>query len=350
MSPKPARLLSVLRVDAFTLVILGAAVLATLAPPSTAVADAMKPLTGIGVAVVFFLHGARLSPNDVIQGLRLPRLHLATLGLTYAAFPLAAWAMSPFIDAALGPRIAEGFIFLAALPSTVQSSVSFVAIAGGNVAAAVAAAALSNLAGVFLTPLVLALTLAPPGAAAGGTFEAILQVASIILAPFAVGQLLGRLLRPFLVRHRSLVGLVDRGVIALLVYQAIGQSVVAGLWNDVPPLSVLGIAVAAMGLLAVVGGFSTLLSRVLRLAPADATVLTYCGSKKSLASGMPMLRVLYGTSPAAGSLALPVIIFHQLQLMIFSSLATRTRARLARTLPRSDIASPDSSNRDPYAR
>ncbi len=315
-------------VDPFTLAILGAAVLAALAPPSEPVADTLKPFTAIGVALVFFLHGARLSPSDVVRGLRQPRLHIATALITYAAFPLVALALSPLLRLAVGPALADGFVFLAALPSTVQSSVAFVAIAGGHVAAAVAAASLSNLLGVIGTPVILSITLATP--AGGGDVPlgaAVGKLGLIILAPFAVGQLAGRFLRPFLVARRGLVGLVDRAVIAVLVYEAVGQSVVAGVWSSVGADSLVLVGVFALVLLAIVTALASGIARALRLPREDAIVLVYCGSKKSMASGLPMLRVLHGDSPAAGTLALPIILFHQLQLMVFSQIAARARHR-----------------------
>jgi len=311
-------------IDPFTLVIVAAAILAGVAPPSREVAEALKPLTSIGVALVFFLHGARLSPTDVAKGLKQPRLHVATAALTYLAFPLLGLALYPLINLTLGPDLARGFIFLAALPSTVQSSVSFVAIAGGHVAAAVAAASLSNLVGVVLTPVILTLTLHMPDAASDkGMLDAVAKIGLIILLPFAIGQLSGRFLRPFLMQHRGSIGNVDRVVIAALVYQAVAQSVLGGVWDTLGVLPLLGVGGFSLVLLALVVTLSRLVAKALKLPREDAIVLSYCGSKKSLASGMPMLRVLYGDSPAAGTLALPIIIFHQLQLIVFSQLATR---------------------------
>jgi sodium/bile acid cotransporter 7 len=330
--PGPLRTL-----DPFTLAILGAAVLAALLPPSPSVAAALKPFTAAGVALVFFLHGARLSPSDVVRGLRQPRLHLATALVTYAAFPLVALALSPVLRLVLGPALTDGFIFLSALPSTVQSSVAFVAIAGGHVAAAVAAASLSNLLGVIATPLILSFTLATP--AGGGDVPlgaAVAKLGLIILAPFALGQLVGRFLRPFLVARRGLVGLADRAVIAVLVYEAVGQSVTGGVWSSVGAGSIVLVGVAALVLLGVVTAISAGIARALRLPREDAVVLVYCGSKKSMASGLPMLRVLHGDSPAAGTLALPIILFHQLQLMVFSQIATRARRHLTTHPPDSD--------------
>lgn len=50
--------------------------------------------------------------------------------------------------------------------------------------------------------------------------------------------------------------------------------------------------------------------------------MLYCGSLKSLVSGVPMARVLF-PSAQIGAIILPVMIYHQLQLMVCATIARR---------------------------
>jgi sodium/bile acid cotransporter 7 len=53
----------------------------------------------------------------------------------------------------------------------------------------------------------------------------------------------------------------------------------------------------------------------------DRITIIFCGSKKSLASGLPMAAVLFGAQ--ASLLVLPLMLFHQMQLMVCAVLAKR---------------------------
>jgi sodium/bile acid cotransporter 7 len=316
--------------DPFALLILGTAAVAVLLPPSPGAAVALKPVTSIGVGVVFLLHGARLAPAEVRRGLSSLRLQLAVLALSFIVAPLLGSLLAPLLALALGPQLAAGFVFTSALPSTVQSSVAFVALARGHVAAAVTAAALSNLVGVLASPLLLTLLMGgEAGDASRGLLDAVEGVAAMVLAPFVAGQLLGPLLRPTLVTRAALVGWVDRGVIAALVYQAVGQSVATGVGDGLGIVTLLVTALAAGLFFSLLAATGALLGRALRLSREDGVVLTVCGGMKSMATGLPLLRVLYGDSPAAGLLAVPLVLFHQVQLVILSfwssGVATRPR-------------------------
>lgn len=306
--------------DPFALLILGTAALALALPPSVQLAHALKPMTSVGVGVVFLLHGARLSPADVRRGLGSWRVQLGVLALSFAVAPLLGLILAPMFELALGAPLAAGFVFTSALPSTVQSSVAFVALARGHVAAAVTAAAVSNLVGVLASPLLLALLMGPsPGAdPSGGMLDAVKGVAAMVLAPFLIGQLVGPLVRPTLIRHAAAAGWIDRLVIAALVYQSVGQSVASGVGDSLGLGPLVATAFGAGLFFSLLAGMGALIGRILRLSREDAIVLGVCGGMKSMATGLPMLRVLHGDSPAAGLLAVPLILYHQVQLVLLS--------------------------------
>ena len=313
------------RVDPFLVLILASVAIASLLPARGIWAVGFDHATTVAIGLLFFLYGARLAPSEAIAGLRHWRLHGTVVLATFVLFPLLGLAVQ-LLPASLLPRpLALGVLFLCCLPSTVQSSIAFTSVARGNVPAAICAASLSNLAGVLVTPLLVGLLMATHGGLSGA---AVLDVAGQLLAPFLLGQLLRRWIGGWVAAHRRLLAVVDRGSILLVVYVAFGEGVRAGIWHQLS-LTSLGVLVAVdVALLAVVLAVTALVPRRLGFDRADRITILFCGSKKSLASGLPMAGVLFA-GPGVGLLVLPLMLFHQIQLMVCAWLAGRF-ARAAR--------------------
>jgi sodium/bile acid cotransporter 7 len=320
-----------LRPDPFLVQLAAAVLLAALLPARGAAAEATTQLASVAVAMLFFLHGAKLAPKAVLDGLLHWRLQALVAGSTYLLFPALGLALTFALKPFLPPMLLLGLLFIGVLPSTVQSSIAFTAVARGNVPAALCAATLSNLVGMLLTPLLVAL-LMQTGGAGGFSLDLVRDIALHLLLPFALGQAARPLIGGFLGRNRLVVGLVDRGSILISVYSAFSEGMNAGIWRhvDLPTLALVVAANAA--LLAAVLGATRLISRRMGLGRADEVVAVFCGSKKSLASGIPMANILF---PAAsiGLIVLPLILFHQLQLFACAALARRY-ARAAEAEPR----------------
>jgi solute carrier family 10 (sodium/bile acid cotransporter), member 7 len=312
------RLLARLNIDPYVLLLAAMVVLASLLPARGIWADVAGGIADVGIALLFFLHGARLSREAVLDGARNWRLHLSVAATTFAVFPLLGLGIHAIPG--LDPAIATGMLFLTLLPSTVQSSIAFTAMARGNVAAAVCSAAFSNLAGIFITPLLVALLIT--GRSGGFSTDAVLTIAVQLLLPFLAGHGLRPWIGGWIARHKPLVTAVDRGSILLVVYTAFGAAVVEGLWQRITggELAVIGLLSAA--LLAVILFHTRALTRALGFDRADGIVLQFCGSKKSLASGVPMAGVLF-TPAEVGAVILPLMFFHQIQLMVCAVLARR---------------------------
>ncbi|RIV81152.1 bile acid:sodium symporter [Aurantiacibacter xanthus] len=311
-------MLSRLKIDTFILLLLGTVGLASLLPARGVGADIAGGAADVGIVALFFLHGARLSRQAVIEGLRHWRLHATVGAVTYGVFPLLGLgiALLPFID----PWLRTGLVFLTLLPSTVQSSIAFTAMARGNVAGAVCSAAFSNLAGIVITPVLVALMLT--GEQGGISGDAVLTIVVQLLLPFVAGHLLQPLIGKWIARQRALLLVVDRGSVLMVVYAAFSAAVVEGLWSRVSPADMVTIVALSALLLAFVLVFTWLVGRWLGFSREDVIVLQFCGSKKSLATGVPMAGVLF---PAAtvGAVILPLMVFHQLQLMVCAVLAAR---------------------------
>ncbi|MFF1506592.1 bile acid:sodium symporter family protein [Streptomyces sp. NPDC058326] len=315
----PFRLPSRLPVDGYVLALLGTVALAALLPASGAAADIAEGASTGAVALLFFLYGARLSTHEALDGLKHWPLHLTVLGSTFLLFPLLGLAAQGLAPTVLTPQLAGGLLFLCLVPSTIQSSIAFTSLARGNVPAAICAGSFSSLAGIVLTPLLAALLLG--GAAGDLSADGLLRIVLQLLAPFLLGQLLRRWVGGFLVRHKKVLGHVDRGSILLVVYTAFSQGMVAGIWHLVTParlgllLAVEAVLLAAMLTLTWYG------ARRLGFDRADRIAIQFAGSKKSLAAGLPMASVLFG--PQAALTVLPLMLFHQMQLMVCAVIARR---------------------------
>lgn len=314
-------LLARLRPDNFTLALLATVLLASLLPARGALAGALDTVTDIAIALLFFLHGARLPRQAIVAGLLHWRLHLVILACTFVLYPLLGLAAGPLARLALTPELALGLLFLCALPSTVQSSIAFTSLAGGNVAAAVCSASLSSLLGVFLTPWLMTWLAGSSGAMAN-PLAAITKIMLLLLAPFVAGHLLRPWIGARVDAAKPLLRYTDQGTILLVVYAAFGAAVIEGLWSQTPLPALLITALACVVLLAIAMPLVWLIAKRSGFERADQIAILFCGTKKSLATGVPIAKVLFAGGPL-GAIVLPVMLYHQLQLMVCAVIATR---------------------------
>ncbi|MEW1640108.1 bile acid:sodium symporter family protein [Streptomyces sp. NPDC093801] len=314
----PARL----PLDPYVSALLATVGLAALLPARGPAAAVAEGASSAAVALLFFLYGARLSTREALDGLRHWRLHLTVLACTFLLFPALGLAARALVPALLSQPLYQGLLFLCLVPSTVQSSIAFTSIARGNVPAAICAGSFSSLAGIVLTPL-LAGALLGGGSGALST-DALLKIVVQLLLPFLLGQVLRRWVGGFLTRHRKVLGYVDRGSILLVVYAAFSAGMAAGVWHRVGLRSLGALMAVEAALLAVMLLATWYGAARLGFGREDRIAIQFAGSKKSLAAGLPMASVLFG---AQASLAvLPLMLFHQMQLMVCAVLARR-RAR-----------------------
>lgn len=317
------RLLSRMRPDPYVVGLLATVGLAALLPASGTGAQVADRVADVAIAGLFFLYGARLSSRDVLDGLKHWRLHLVVLLCTFALFPLLGLGAGALVPGVLTPALYSGLLFLCTLPSTVQSSIAFTATARGNVAAAICSASMSNMAGIALTPLLVGVVM---GAGGGGiSADSALDLVFQLLLPFAVGHLSRRWVGDRVERNKKVLGYYDKGSILLIVYVAFSKSVAGGIWQQIGVVQ-LGLLFAVIAaLLAVVLLITAGSARVLGFSREDEKAIVFCGSVKSLASGLPIANVLF-PSTAVGLFVLPVMLYHLLQLIVCAVLAQRGSA------------------------
>lgn len=314
-------------IDPFLLFLIATVATASFLPVRGGAAAWVGLIADLAIALLFFLHGAKLSRDAIMQGIGNWRLHLLVFASTYMLFPAIGLAVSGLSGRWIDPLLLSGLLFLTLLPSTVQSSIAFTAIAGGNVAAAVCSASLSNLIGIVLTPLLVSQLMTASGSGVQISWHSVEALLLQLLLPFVAGHLLRPMIGGFVARKKAIVQIVDRGSILLVVYSAFSAAVVNGIWlilgwGDMAALLVLSAIILAIVMVA-----NLLTARLLKLPREDAIVLLFCGSKKSLVSGVPMAGALFAPA-SVGMIVLPLMIFHQLQLFVCAALAARYRRQM----------------------
>lgn len=315
-----SQLLRRLMPDSFVLMLLLTVAAASLLPVRGAALDVIGQVSTAAIALLFFLHGVRISPEAVVAGAKHWRLQLAILLFGYGAMAVAGFGFASIAALAIAPAFALGFVYLGVLPTTVQSSIAYTSLARGNVAAAVIASAASNILGVLLAPALFALLASAQGGDVG--LSAIGRIATILLLPFALGQLTRRWLSGWAERNKRLVSLLDRATIVLAVYVAFAEAVNGGIWSRIGSGELALIVALVCALMASAFTAAWALGGVLRLNREDRATLLFAGAHKSIATGAPMARILF-PGAEAGAVLLPLLLYHQLQLMLSAVVAPR---------------------------
>ena len=306
--------------DPLIVLIILAVIIAIIAPARGNFADIVGQLTNVAIALLFFLYGARLSTQEALNGLKHWRLHLTILAFTFVVYPLIGIALRP-LTAVISHDMYLGILFLTLVPSTVQSSVAFTSIAKGNVAGAIVSASASNLVGVIMTPLLVMFLMGTGGGVHIDT-SVFGEIALLLLAPFVLGQLTRRWVGKLAQSKATKV--VDRGSIAMVVYSAFSKGVVDGIWSSISLWDLAFLVVFAAIFVAFMLWLTRKASQKMGFNRADTIAIEFCGSKKSLATGLPMASVIFASVGASlGLLILPLMIYHQVQLMMCSWLAAR---------------------------
>lgn len=308
--------------DNFSLMIVLVVVFASFLPIHGSFAVLFSQLTNIAIALLFFLHGVKLSREAVIEGLTHWRLHLCIFLCTFALFPIMGLLFKPLIEPLLGHQLYLGILYLCLLPSTVQSSIAFTSIAKGNVSAALCSASASNIFGMFLTPFLVGLFIQQNVATQHADHSsAILNIVGLLLVPFILGQICRNKLFPFIKKNASVVKLVDQGSILMVVYSAFSEAVIEGIWHQVSIQTLFNLILVCCALLAIIMVLIKYASKKLGFNQADQITILFCGSKKTLASGVPMAKIIFAGQPF-GLILLPLMLFHQVQLITCGIIAS----------------------------
>lgn len=319
-------ILKFFKIDTFLLILIAVVIIATLFPCDGDSKVFFEYLTTFAIGLLFFMHGAKLSLTAILDGVKHWHLHITIFAVTFLIFPILGIMLQIFVPTFLSENLYLGFIYLCTLPATVQSAIAFTSIARGNVAAAICSASASTLLGVFVTPLLISILMHAQSAGSMDIVDAIVSIMLKLMLPFIIGHLARRWIGNWVDTHKKIVNKTDRLSILLVVYVAFSDAVINGIWHQIDALSFVSIIGFSLLLLTVVLLITTYGSRLLGFNKQDEITIVFCGSKKSLASGIPMASVIFPVS-IMGIMVLPLMIFHQVQLMVCAILASRYAKR-----------------------
>ena len=320
--------MSWLRKNWFLLGLLGAVGLA-FAAPGPGSEDGLlhtRVTTRLAVVVIFLVQGMTLASEAIREGLARIRLHVVVQAFTYLVIPLVALALDRLLGHLLAPELRLGFLFLAVLPTTISTAIVFTSLAGGNAAAALVNATISNVLGVFVTPLWVGFLLEARGEAIP-VWPMIRELVLLILVPLAVGQVLRPLLRAHIDARKPAAGVLNSALVLFIVYAAFCKSVDSGVWTRHGPAPLVGALAGSILLFAIVMALTVLAARVFRLTEADRIAALFCAPQKTLAAGAPMAQLIFGAHPGLGLIMLPVMIYHPVQLLVGGFLVNRLKGR-----------------------
>ncbi|MGL6260740.1 bile acid:sodium symporter family protein [Vibrio sp. WXL210] len=282
----------------------------------------LDQVTAVGIAVIFFLHGVGLSPEALKAGVTNWRLHVFVQSATFIAYPILWLVFGDVFHALMPAALAFGFCYLFVLPSTISSSVAMTSAAKGNVPGAIFNASLSSVLGVLITPMLIQWFMGMDGVEMD-MWDTIVSISSMLLLPMALGQLLRPALLSHFEPHKAIINKIDKWVILLIVFNAFSDSVADGIWQDFA-LSTLALTLAATSIILVIVVHSMQwIARKAGFNREDEIAAVFCGTKKTLAAGVPMAKVIFGADPMLGMLLLPIMFYHQIQIFYCAILASR---------------------------
>lgn len=307
-------------IDIMVRVLLVAIVLAFVLPATGEARVHAQTASNVAIFVLFLLNGLRIDRRDILRGLANLRFLAPLLAWIFGGMVLAGWGLSLAMTGLVPPLVALGFLYLGTLPSTIQSATSYSMLAGGNAALSVIAAALVNIAGVFITAPLFAAIAGSAQVQVGS--EVIVRIGLILVLPFLIGQAVQDHFRDWTARNRDRVVWVDRFVIALAVYVAFSGAVEQDVWDRIGPLAWVVVVAALVAMLLFGHAVAWLLAGALGLPRADRISFMFAGGQKSAAIGVPLGALLFPPE-IAGLVLIPLLLYHQFQLLVAAPLSTR---------------------------
>ena len=318
-----------MKIDRFVIAIVVCILLAYFFP-QLGRSDSPIPLdkvSSVGISLIFLFYGLKLSTSELMHGVRNWKLHMLVQGTTFILFPLIVLLAYPFVNGEKQELIWLAFLFLAALPSTVSSSVVMVSMARGNVPAAIFNASISGIIGIAITPLWLAPFLSTQRTSVG-TADIYLSLLTEILLPLLIGLALRHWFGRFAHSHSKQLSLFDKTIILIVIYKSFAHSFEEQIFSGIAWFDIAIIMVFTILLFFAVYGFTGLATRYMQFNTADRITAQFCGSKKSLVHGTVFSTALFGQSSTIGLILLPLMIFHALQILIVSIIATGLSKRI----------------------
>lgn len=308
-----------MKIDSFVIAILVVVGLAYFFPQPAHLLP-LDSLASVGISLVFFFYGLKLSPSKIKAGLSNWKLHVVIQAFTFLIFPIIVLVIKPIFQGQDEELIWLGLFFLAALPSTVSSSVVMVSIAKGNIPAAIFNASISGIIGIFITPLWMGLFVSVGNIDVSDVY---LKLLSEILLPIIGGLLLQKWLGHLTQKFSFFFTQFDRTVILIVIYKSFVHSFEDNVFSSLQLVDFLILSTWVILLFILVYSIITLTSSWLGFNREENITALFCGTKKSLMHGTVFSKVIFGSFPALGIILLPLMLFHAFQILIIGVIAGR---------------------------
>lgn len=313
-----------LKVDSFVIAILISIILAYFFPQLGASSSPvpMGLISSFGISLIFFFYGLSLNSEAIKNGLKNWKLHLTVQSSTFILFPLLILPFFPLFENTDYELLWLAFLFMAALPSTVSSSVVMVSMAKGNLPAAIFNASISGIIGIALTPLWMMPFIKKTNLSFD--FSTIyFQLITEIIVPLILGLLLRKFLGAWAQKHKKQLSLFDKFIILLIIYKSFVQSFEDEIFSSVSILE-MGIMIALVLLLFfIVYSLTGWFGKLFKFNHADRITNQFCGTKKSLVHGTVFSEALFGQTSLIGIMLLPLMFYHAFQILFISIIATK---------------------------
>lgn len=282
----------------------------------------LKDLIKYGIALLFFFYGLRLSTEKLVYDLKNWRLHVLIQSVSFLVFPLLILIFRPFLKGTESEVLWLAVFFLAALPSTVSSSVVMVSIAEGNIASAIFNASISGLIGIIVTPLWMGIFLEKQSEAFAFS-DVLIDLTKQILIPVIVGLSLHRFWGKWATRNKKYLSMFDQSVILSIVYSSFSDSFSNGVFHGISWTDLILLSGSVVALFFLIFNLTRWVSGWMKFCREDRITIIFCGTKKSLVHGSVMASVLFAGSSTGGIVLVPVMIYHAFQLFYISIVARR---------------------------
>ena len=317
-----------LRNHAFSLFLFAAVGLAVVFPEPASTGGLLHSewISGIGVAVIFFLQGLSLPTQSLAAGYKPIRLHLFVLSWNFLWFPAVAALLLYPMTWFLPNGLLLGFGVLAFLPTTIASATAYTALSGGTVGNAIVSTVLSNLLAVFLVPTILVAYFEMESSVEISLGAVFLSLVYMLVLPLALGQIARKYVFPSVDRSMKVSKRISAGIILFIVYLAFAQSMESGILGRLS-LESLGVLITAVVLLLLATSALVWKSTYwLQIESSQRIAAFFCASQKSLASGLPLISSILLVVPDVAEttvILLPLLCFHPLQMLLAGVLSDK---------------------------
>ena len=288
--------------------------------------ELVKPIilgiSSIGISLIFFFYGLKLNYTIIKEVIKNWKVHLIIQSATFILFPLIVLLFYPFLSSETGHILWLAVFFLAVLPSSVSASVVMVAVAKGNVPAAIFNASISGIIGILITPIWMSYFISAKNLDFDFT-EIYFKLITEIIVPLVLGILLQRYFGSWAIRNAARISFFDKAIILLIVYKSFSSSFLEGVFNSIGLVDMLILALAVVVLFWVVYYIIKYVCFQFNINREDSIAIQFCGSKKSLIHASVMSKIMFANLPFVGIMLLPVMLFHGFQIVFVSFIAAK---------------------------